>query len=83
MLRGFTAQAALDAPRFCISAGSPDSEVKGSASKAGDINSEVYFEEGIPEKTVEELRGMVALMQVLLKTNNACVLQQWGMTRIL
>lgn len=59
MLRGFTAQAALDAPRFCISAGSPDSEVKGSASKAGDINSEVYFEEGIPEETVKELRGMV------------------------
>lgn len=58
MLRGFTAQAALDAPRFCISAGSPDSEVKGSAEKAGDINSEVYFEEGIPEETVAKLREL-------------------------
>ncbi|KAL5495462.1 hypothetical protein ACEPAI_925 [Sanghuangporus weigelae] len=58
MLRGFTAQAALDAPRFCISAGSPDSEVRGSAEKAGDINSEVYFEEGIPESVVERLRKM-------------------------
>ncbi|KAL5518777.1 hypothetical protein ACEPAH_460 [Sanghuangporus vaninii] len=58
MLRGFTAQAALDAPRFCISAGSPDSEVRGSAEKAGDINSEVYFEECIPESVVERLREM-------------------------
>ncbi|KAI5122574.1 hypothetical protein M0805_004791 [Coniferiporia weirii] len=58
MLRGFTAQASLDAPRFCISAGSPDSEVKGSAEKAGDINSEVYFEEGISEQTVAKLREM-------------------------
>ncbi|KLO13562.1 hypothetical protein SCHPADRAFT_940231 [Schizopora paradoxa] len=58
MLRGFTAQSALDAPRFCISAGSPDSEVKNSSAKAGDINSEVYFEEGISEETVEELRKM-------------------------
>ena len=57
MLRGFTAQAALDAPRFCISAGSPDSEVRGSEEKAGDINSEVYFEEGVPESTVTKLRG--------------------------
>lgn len=57
MLRGFTAQAALDAPRFCISAGSPDAEVKGSAAKAGDINSEVYFEEGILDETVLKLRG--------------------------
>jgi len=58
MLRGFTAQAALDAPRFCISAGSPDSEVKNSSAKAGDINSEVYFEEGISEETVKALREM-------------------------
>ena len=54
MLRGFTAQAALDAPRFCISAGSPDSLAGGAA---GDINSEVYFEEGIPDATVARLRG--------------------------
>ena len=57
MLRGFTAQAALDAPRFCISAGSPDSGVKDAEDKAGDVNSEVYFEEGIPDETVAKLRG--------------------------
>ena len=57
MLRGFTAQAALDAPRFCISAGLPDAESTQSG-KAGDINSEVYFEEGIPDETVAKLRGM-------------------------
>lgn len=57
MLRGFTAQAALDAPRFCISAGMPDAEVKGSK-RAGDVNSEVYFEEGISEGTVAQLRGV-------------------------
>jgi gamma-glutamyltranspeptidase/glutathione hydrolase len=49
-------QDALDAPRFCISAGMPDSEVKDAAS-AGDINSEVYFEEGIDPKVVEELQS--------------------------
>ena len=53
MLRGFTAQAALDAPRFCISAGSPDSLAGGAA---GDINSEVYFEEGIAPEVVDRLR---------------------------
>lgn len=58
MLRGFGPQAALDAPRFCISAGSPDSEVKNSGANAGDINSEVYIEEGIPDETLETLREM-------------------------
>lgn len=53
MLRGFTAQASLDAPRFCISAGSPDSL---QSDDAGDVNSEVYFEEGISEEVVEKLR---------------------------
>ena len=48
MLRGFTPQSALEAPRFCISAGSPDAEVvKNSETAAGDINSTVFFEEGI------------------------------------
>ncbi|KZP02058.1 hypothetical protein FIBSPDRAFT_809037, partial [Athelia psychrophila] len=46
ILRGFTAQAALDAPRFCISAGLPDSAEKG-WNDAGNPNSEVNFEEGI------------------------------------
>jgi gamma-glutamyltranspeptidase / glutathione hydrolase len=58
MLRGYGPQAALDAPRFCISAGSPDSELKDSGAKAGDINSEVYLEEGIPDATLDALREM-------------------------
>lgn len=62
MLRGFTAQAALDAPRFCISAGLPDSEQAGDA---GDVNSEVYFEEGIAPGTVAKLRGQC--LDVLFK----------------
>ncbi|CUA70368.1 gamma-glutamyltranspeptidase [Rhizoctonia solani] len=57
ILRGFTPQAALDAPRFCISAGSPDASVD-NARNAGDINSEVYFEDGIPAETVQKLREM-------------------------
>jgi hypothetical protein len=56
MLRGFTPQAALDAPRFCISAGLPDTQTQESG-QAGDINSEVYIEEGIAESVVQELRG--------------------------
>jgi gamma-glutamyltranspeptidase/glutathione hydrolase len=50
MLRGYTAQAALDAPRFCISPGMPDGP-------GIDVNSEVYFEEGISETVVQNLRG--------------------------
>lgn len=57
MLRGFTPQAALDAPRFCISAGSPETQ-SGQTGSAGDINSEVYFEEGIPDEVVEKLKAM-------------------------
>ncbi|KAF7306814.1 hypothetical protein MIND_00473100 [Mycena indigotica] len=57
MLRGFTPQTALDSPRFCISAGSPDTQTK-ETGNAGDINSEVYIEEGIPAETVEKLRAM-------------------------
>ena len=56
MLRGYTAQAALDAPRFCISAGSPETQGDNTGD-AGDINSEVYFEEGISEEVVSQLRG--------------------------
>ena len=56
ILRGYTAQAALDAPRFCISAGSPETQNAGTGD-AGDINSEVYFEEGISEDVIKKLRG--------------------------
>ncbi|KAH9064104.1 gamma-glutamyltranspeptidase [Lactarius vividus] len=57
MLRGFSPQAAVDAPRFCISTETSDAVVRneGQASK---INSEVYFEEGISPYTVEKLRAM-------------------------
>jgi len=57
MLRGFTAQAALDAPRFCISADIADSADSGTEN-ARDFNSEVYFEEGIDNETVATLRKM-------------------------
>lgn len=57
MLRGFTAQAALDAPRFCISAGMPDPDEKDPAA-FGVVNGEVYFEDLIPTSTIQKLRGM-------------------------
>lgn len=55
VLRGFSVQASVDAPRFCISAGLPDAEVK--PASAGDINSEVYFESGVSEAVLRELNG--------------------------
>jgi gamma-glutamyltranspeptidase/glutathione hydrolase len=55
ILRGWSPQQALDAPRFCISAGLPDAPIK-NAHSAGDINSEVYFELGIPEEVVSNLQ---------------------------
>lgn len=58
ILRGYNVQESLDAPRFCISAGPPDAEVKESEQKAGDINSEVYFEEGISDETIMTLRSL-------------------------
>ncbi|KAI9512854.1 gamma-glutamyltranspeptidase [Russula earlei] len=59
ILRGFGPQAALDAPRFCISPGGPDAGAgMTNAGRAGDINSEVYFEEGILPETLEQLRAM-------------------------
>jgi gamma-glutamyltranspeptidase/glutathione hydrolase len=55
MLRGLTPQAALDAPRFCISPPPPESEIPGSEAP-GDV--EVYLEPGIPEDVVQKLRAM-------------------------
>lgn len=57
ILRGWSPQDALDAPRFCISSGIPDAPVR-NAHSAGDINSEVYFEPGIPEEVVSKLGGV-------------------------
>ena len=42
-------QSALDAPRFCIGAGTPDE---------GDVLDTVFLEEGISEEVAEELRSM-------------------------
>lgn len=55
MLRGFTAQAALDAPRFCISAGTPENG--DTEDEFAVVNGEVYFEEGIAPETITKLRG--------------------------
>ncbi|KAL0071880.1 hypothetical protein AAF712_000802 [Marasmius tenuissimus] len=60
MLRGFTPQAALDAPRFCISAGSPETQSQ-STGNPGDINSEVYFEEGISDEIIAKLKGKLQM----------------------
>jgi len=59
ILRGMTPQAALDAPRFCISAGLPsaDSEdAEKSGKSAGEVNSEVYIEEGVSDEVFDKLR---------------------------
>ena len=58
VLRGYTVQAALDAPRFCISAGMPDAKPD---PKAGDPNSTVYFEDRFSEETLNRLRGAYQL----------------------
>lgn len=53
MLRGFTPQAALDAPRFCISPPPPESEIPGAEAKP----TVVYLEPGVSKTTVSRLRG--------------------------
>ncbi|KAI6047734.1 gamma-glutamyltranspeptidase [Pisolithus marmoratus] len=55
ILRGFTAQAALDAPRFCISPGMPEAGVRDEFSV---VNGEVYFEETFPPATITKLKEM-------------------------
>ncbi|KAG6842232.1 hypothetical protein C0991_000202 [Blastosporella zonata] len=87
ILRGFTVQAALDAPRFCISAGLPDA-----GSEARNPNSEVYLEEGISAETIATLcemghdartatgfkRGMMGRGQVIQKLNNVSGRLVWA-----
>ncbi|KAJ3147425.1 hypothetical protein HDU86_007975 [Geranomyces michiganensis] len=46
LLRGFTPQAAIDAPRFCIGAGTPDQ---------GALDSTVHIEQGIAEEVIKKL----------------------------
>ncbi|KDE09141.1 gamma-glutamyltranspeptidase [Microbotryum lychnidis-dioicae p1A1 Lamole] len=53
---GHDPQEAIDAPRICIGAGLPDSSVN--PEDAGDINSEVFLEYGIPEATFDKLKKM-------------------------
>ncbi|GAA5856850.1 hypothetical protein JCM8547_008872 [Rhodosporidiobolus lusitaniae] len=54
-----TAQATLDAPRFCISADVPDNKAE------GDIGTKVYLEDGVREDVVEKLREMGHVVEVL------------------
>lgn len=77
MLHGFTAQAALDAPRFCISAGSPDTQSK-QTGNAGDVNSEVYFEEGISLETIAKLRGGWHYLQSWLSVSMLILFKEMG-----
>ncbi|GAA6034008.1 hypothetical protein JCM8097_000647 [Rhodosporidiobolus ruineniae] len=55
-----TAQAALDCPRFCISADVPEDK-----DKDGDIGTLVYLEDGIPDEVVEGLRALGHEVKVL------------------
>lgn len=61
ILRGFTAQAALDAPRFCISAGMPDPDDKDPAA-FGVASGGINFEDAIPMSTIQKLRGMAFVL---------------------
>ncbi|KAG9222657.1 hypothetical protein CCMSSC00406_0004571 [Pleurotus cornucopiae] len=56
ILRGFTVQDALDAPRFCISPGMPEGARQ--PGNVVDANSEVYFEDGITAETIAKLRDL-------------------------
>jgi hypothetical protein len=76
MLRGFNPQAAVDAPRFCISTGTPDATVRNEG-QTGAINSEVYLEEGISFDTVERLKGKRLWTDIQVAPNSRCGYQPW------
>ncbi|KAL4069893.1 nucleophile aminohydrolase [Scleroderma yunnanense] len=71
ILRGFTAQAALDAPRFCISAGTP--EVDDDDDEFSVVNSEVYFEDSLPSATIAKLIDMGHNTRVVSNFDRAIV----------
>jgi len=58
ILRGFTAQTALDAPRFCISPGSPNIE---RGDSIADVISEIDFENDFSSDTINTLRGWFSI----------------------
>lgn len=88
MLRGFTPQAALDAPRFCISPPPPESEIPGAEAKP----TVVYLEPGVSKTTVSRLRdmghdvqvvrgflrGMMGRGQIIQKLNNSTGRLVWA-----
>lgn len=57
MLCGFSPQQAVDAPRFCISAGPGD--IEAGAGTTSDINSEstVFFEDTLDPAVLDKLQG--------------------------
>ncbi|KAL1410791.1 hypothetical protein Q8F55_001733 [Vanrija albida] len=57
LLRGYAPQSSLDAPRFCISAGLPDAGTANAAA-AGDVNSEIWVEEGVAPEVLDALRAL-------------------------
>lgn len=65
VLRGLPPQAALDAPRFCISAGLPTAGDKNNAS-VGDVNSEVWIEDVVPQQVIATLKGRLVSCSALI-----------------
>lgn len=71
LLRGYTPQSSLDAPRFCISAGLPDAGTANAAA-AGDVNSEIWIEEGVAPEVIDALRGEWRCCRVVKPPYSSC-----------
>lgn len=81
ILRGMTPQAALDAPRFCISAGLPSADnedAEKSGKSAGEVNSEVYIEEGVSDEVFDKLRGGQSPLQAAVANLDRCFSLEMG-----